>query len=193
MTEEKWIESLTNYLQNIFPRNLNTDLLFFTSEPFRSTQDEATRTQVPPLLSLAFSPSLATMPHDSIWLTLCLNFCCSSKQEYILQPGSFRGGCWKISKGTRSCRSGKYYEQRYSSLSILFISPLNETATISFMIRNHDLSISGLRDTFVIYELLLFRNKQICISSVKYSYCWKYRHQKLLGVKTKIFRRKIKN
>ena len=116
MNKKKWKESLTNYLQNIFPRNLNTDLLFFTSEPFRSTQDEATRTQVPPLLSLAFSPSLATMPHDSIWLTLCLNFCCSSKQEYILRPGSFRGGLWKISEGTRSCRSGKYYEQRYSSL-----------------------------------------------------------------------------
>ena len=79
-------------------------------------KDEAACTQGPLLLSLAFSPSLATMPHDSIWLTLCLNFCWSSKQEYFLWPRFSRGGLWKKFEGTRSCRSGKYYEQRYFSL-----------------------------------------------------------------------------
>ena len=57
-----------------FPRNSNADLLFSTSEPLRSTstssidQDVATSTQGPPLLSIAFSPSLPTMLHDSIWI-----------------------------------------------------------------------------------------------------------------------------
>ena len=61
-------------LRIYFPRNPNADLLISTSEPLCSTlssscdQDEATRTQGPPLVSLAFSPSLPSMLHDSIWL-----------------------------------------------------------------------------------------------------------------------------
>ena len=47
--------------------------------------------------------------------------------------------------------------------------------------------------TFVLYELLLFHIKQICISSVKYSYYWKYRHQKTICVETKCFEEKQKN
>ena len=62
-------------------------------------KDEAARTQGPLLLSLAFSPSLATMPHDSIWLTLCLNFCWSSKQEYFFNPDFIVEGYGKYPRG----------------------------------------------------------------------------------------------
>ena len=59
-------------LRIYFPRNLNADLLFVTSDPLRSTlissidEDVVTSTQGPLLLSIAFSPSLPTILHDSI-------------------------------------------------------------------------------------------------------------------------------
>ena len=61
-------------LRTYFPGIPNADLLISTSEPLHSTlssscdQDEATSTQGPPFPSLALSPSLPTMLHDSIWL-----------------------------------------------------------------------------------------------------------------------------
>ena len=60
-------------LRVYFPGVPNTDLMFSTSMPTRSTlssscdQNEATSTQGRFLLSLAFSPPLPTMIHDSIW------------------------------------------------------------------------------------------------------------------------------
>ena len=120
----KWIqESLTKLLAEYIPKksvHRFADFYFGSHcvllQALNVIKDVTARTQGPLLLSLAFSPSLATMPHYSIWLTLCLNFCWSSKQEYFLRPRFSRGGLWKISEGTRSCRSGKYYEQQYFSL-----------------------------------------------------------------------------
>ena len=60
-------------LRVYFPWVPNADLMFSTSMPSCSTissscdQDEAICTQGPFLLSVAFSPSLSMMIHDSIW------------------------------------------------------------------------------------------------------------------------------
>ena len=62
-------------------------------------KDEAARTQGLLLLSLAFSPSLATMPNDSIWLTLCLIFVDLPNKKTFCDPDFLVEGYGKYPRG----------------------------------------------------------------------------------------------
>ena len=94
---KKWNEYKShwqNYLQNIFPRNLNTDLLISTSEIKMRPLVHKVR-----LCYHSHSHLHYLRCHTILFGYIMFKLCWSSRQEYILRPGFFRGGSGKYLRG----------------------------------------------------------------------------------------------